>query len=1691
LKRAIQIIAFLCLSVSGAYAQTCTSGTQITDTIYSPINHTPFSGTVKIDSSVPMTSNGYTLGVDSRTLTVTNGVISSTPFCLEPNDTPTTQGSYYSATFQSSLPPKISWTERWLVPTTGSAVTIAAIRYPQSNNNVPFQVGLLTLKGDILTHVASGAGGYSVLHAGTDGQILSYDSSQINGLKPVTLSINGQSGFTQSFATQNDTNVTIAESSSANTHTFSLGWTGRLAKTRQHSATVYTDQDNTWGPYAMDLGAATSLFVPRSAGAAPTGASNLAFDSTSNTLVYGDGSAKNTVLGYTGSAPTNGHLPLFGAPGNVTDSGGAVTQNSAINLADAKLAAFGDSQTEQNSIAVSGYVSRLRALMGNRYIGNYGVSGQTCAQIQTRFLQAQEKHASDWISIIWAGRNDTGGAADVAGCIDTMVAALPNPKRYIVIGETNGEGEGVSTSNYNWAVNLNATLASRHGSKFLDIRPILVANANLADGADAIDAAADVVPASLRSQTLNTGTLTSTIDASTCSIPLTFGAAPINGVVGSLTINQILHIDNEYIYVLGRTNSTVTSCTRGYGGTTAASHTGGATFIGIDIIHIGDAGHAIIAQQLYNKLQSLYFVTGPNFVTQENLRQLFATPYAIGSVTAAPGRFSHLSVIDGSNPSYGVLPRFPVFQVLNSDLSERFRLDATGLTTLMLGHFSGRYVNQDGNGLDGTLLTCLGNDTCGAANGGMTGSVVTAVGNKSVSNCTTCTNVAVVGENAALLMTSSQRVAAMGPLAVERTTTGNDISGIGYAGAINNTTGSGITFNGSEACLGNIDGNYNTCTGAFALLSNQHGSFNAAYGRNSGSLATGNQLAAFGDSSCATVTSGSQDTCVGASTDVTTGTLSGVTAIGYNTKVAVSNATVIGGTYVGLGLANSSPSHTLDVNNITGGVTSVAVTAGSVQNIDLLDVFANDGTTKYWSISSAGRVTSSVSANLNVVNQGTSTLERFYPNVVSAHGDTAVSGAWIIHTPLARSQNIMFKLRVHGYLWGTASIVDFTVAGYDTSAGTGSLDSAAGSVQSYSLQDTGNDGLAKSVGLDANGNVAVALGATNSSISFGRIAVDAWVTKTSTDYSSSTWSIDQSTTANFGWTDLHALTSALLATTMAANTSVTAPTFTSPASNLVIKPQTGSSNSTTAVQIQTPAGAAVLDVDTTQGGRVGINTTPAFALDILDSLNAGFQIKANSNTTHAYAQVTTGNAPGSGSSQASWRIFDGSTKSGEFLGALANASGSRYVGITAYADRDGNMLPINVFTQDAGGTLRQVAQFGAGQTAGTSATTTLFGPVTSSGLLTLNNGASLGTTTLSGNATFSGNVVFSGNPNFTGTPTFGAVTFSTSVSAPVHKSVGAMGIRPGADSTTAVQIQNAAGTNAVDVDTQNTRLGIGTAGPAYKLDVNGDASVNTLLHLQGTQTAYDMSELHPVLYGSTAGGAGYPFTLTGNLVLQGRANNSLGIDLVTGISSVAAAVFTGSGLNDLTKGGTYTASIAQTYCVQIDATGTPDTFKWGTDPTCTTFSGGTGVAITGAAQTLSSGVTVTFAATTGHTLADHWTIAATPANIAVAALGSGNVQIRGNGTDSNYALDIQKSGSTGTLKVKDQTATTGHTTVLVDLGAADSATTTVLTVKGAAAVGGGSTILYRCTVAGTLRVGQITSVAADCGTAVDTGLRTN
>jgi hypothetical protein len=76
-----------------------------------------------------------------------------------------------------------------------------------------------------------------------------------------------------------------------------------------------------------------------------------------------------------------------------------------------------------------------------------------------------------------------------------------------------------------------------------------------------------------------------------------------------------------------------------------------------------------------------------------------------------------------------------------------------------------------------------------------------------------------------------------------------------------------------------------------------------------------------------------------------------------------------------------------------------------------------------------------------------------------------------------------------------------------------------------------------------------------------------------------------------------------------------------------------------------------------------------------------------------------------------------------------------------------------------------------------------------------------------------------------------------------------------------------------------------------------------------------------------------------------------------------------SGLDDATYSGSYTGSTANGFYVAIDAEGAPDTFEFSdNNGDCS----GSGVEITGSAQLLCDGISITFASTTGHTQWDEW-----------------------------------------------------------------------------------------------------------------------
>lgn len=114
-------------------------------------------------------------------------------------------------------------------------------------------------------------------------------------------------------------------------------------------------------------------------------------------------------------------------------------------------------------------------------------------------------------------------------------------------------------------------------------------------------------------------------------------------------------------------------------------------------------------------------------------------------------------------------------------------------------------------------------------------------------------------------------------------------------------------------------------------------------------------------------------------------------------------------------------------------------------------------------------------------------------------------------------------------------------------------------------------------------------------------------------------------------------------------------------------------------------------------------------------------------------------------------------------------------------------------------------------------------------------------------------------------------------------------------------------------------------------------------------------------------------TGTGNLEVTIAGEDSVVTDAICSSSYIRLPKFFGEGLDDLTRSGTYAGGANKDYVIKIVTAAGTDQFQW-SDDGGQTFSASTN--ITGAAQALSSGVSITFAATTGHTLNDYWTIEA-------------------------------------------------------------------------------------------------------------------
>lgn len=94
----------------------------------------------------------------------------------------------------------------------------------------------------------------------------------------------------------------------------------------------------------------------------------------------------------------------------------------------------------------------------------------------------------------------------------------------------------------------------------------------------------------------------------------------------------------------------------------------------------------------------------------------------------------------------------------------------------------------------------------------------------------------------------------------------------------------------------------------------------------------------------------------------------------------------------------------------------------------------------------------------------------------------------------------------------------------------------------------------------------------------------------------------------------------------------------------------------------------------------------------------------------------------------------------------------------------------------------------------------------------------------------------------------------------------------------------------------------------------------------------------------------------------------------SGYVAEGSITFTEGGLNDVTTSGDYTGTKNRDFVVEVDATGTPDTFRWSKDGGKTWDA--TGVSMAATVALGSTGCTIACAATTGHKVGNRWSFPA-------------------------------------------------------------------------------------------------------------------
>jgi lysophospholipase L1-like esterase len=141
----------------------------------------------------------------------------------------------------------------------------------------------------------------------------------------------------------------------------------------------------------------------------------------------------------------------------------------------------------------------LQRLLPGSDVFNGGIAGEKSYEIAARFL-ADESRWVDF-TVIWVGRNNYSETTRILGDVADMVAALPSPKKFVVLSVLTGDSpnEYAGQSGYNLIHSVNETLRSTYPANYLDILSFLVSQYNPRSQRDITDHLHGIPPSSLRS----------------------------------------------------------------------------------------------------------------------------------------------------------------------------------------------------------------------------------------------------------------------------------------------------------------------------------------------------------------------------------------------------------------------------------------------------------------------------------------------------------------------------------------------------------------------------------------------------------------------------------------------------------------------------------------------------------------------------------------------------------------------------------------------------------------------------------------------------------------------------------------------------------------------------------------------------------------------------------------------------------------------------------------------------------------------------------------------------------------------------------------------------------------------------------------------------------------------------------------